>query len=184
MLAAYAHHWWLFAIRGIAAIVFGVLAFAVPALALWALVLMFGVYAIVDGSSMFVSLILGSRSEHRPGLEVAFIGLLGVVAGVIAIVWPGITALALLYVAAFWAIVVGLFQVTAAIRLNRELSGEIWLAIGGLISILFGLYLVIFPGPGLLSLVWLVGLWAMMFGISNLLLARRLWPYRGLPVPI
>jgi uncharacterized membrane protein HdeD (DUF308 family) len=155
-----------------------VLAIAVPGLALWALVLLFGAYAIVDGVVMLGALIIGRPEARHHTWEVAIIGAVGIVAGVIALVLPGITALALLYVAAFWAIVTGTLGVTAAIRLRRELTGEIWLALGGILSILFGLFLIAFPGAGLLSLVWLVGVWAIAFGLSNLMLAYRLRSHR------
>jgi uncharacterized membrane protein HdeD (DUF308 family) len=177
-LVVYSGNWLTFAIRGLVAIAFGVAAVAVPGLALWALVLLFGAYAIVDGGILLGALIIGRPEARHHTWEVAIIGALGIAAGVTALVYPGITALALLYVAAFWAITTGLMAVIAAIRLRREIQGEIWLGLGGLISIVFGLFLIAFPGAGLLSLVWLVGVWAIAFGLSNLLLAFRLRSHR------
>ena len=101
-------------------------------------------------------------------------GVLGIVAGVVTFAWPGLTALSLLYVVAFWAIVTGTFQVIAAIALRRELDNEFWMALGGAASVVFGVLLVAFPGEGLISLVWLVGLWSVVFGVSSLSLAYRL----------
>lgn len=168
----------MFAVRGIVAIAFGVLAFAVPGLALWALVLMFGLYAIVDGFILLGALIIGRPEARHHAWEVAIIGAIGIAAGVTALIVPGITALALLYVAAFWAIATGTLALVAAIRLRREIQGEIWLALGGLLTIGFGLILIAAPGPGLLSLIWLVGFWAVVFGLSNLMLAYRLRSHR------
>ena len=101
-------------------------------------------------------------------------GILGIVVGVVTFVWPGLTALSLLYLVAFWAIATGTFQVIAAIALRRELDGEFWMALGGVASIVFGVLLVASPGDGLITLVWLVGIWAVVFGVSSLGLAYRL----------
>lgn len=174
MLQMLAENWWIFAIRGVAAIIFGVLAFLWPGPTVIVLALLFGAYALVDGVAMLISLIRGDAGARRNAWAVGLIGVLGVAAGIVAVVWPEITALALLFVVAAWSIVTGIMQIIAAIRLRREIEGELWLGLGGLISVLFGLYLVIFPGPGLLSLVWLVGIWAVIFGIVSLVLAFRL----------
>ncbi len=174
MLAMMARHWWVFALRGIAAILFGVLAALWPDLTLVVLVALFAAFALVDGASLLVSLARGDRRARRHGWAVGIMGLLGVVAGIVAILWPDITALALLYVVAFWSILVGVFQLTAAISLRREIQGELWLAAGGVLAILFGVFLAIFPGEGLVSLVWILAAWAILFGISSLLLAFRL----------
>ena len=111
-------------------------------------------------------------------------GVLGIVAGVITFVAPGVTALSLLYVVAFWSIAMGTFQVIAAIALRRELDGEFWMALGGVVSIVFGVLLIAFPGEGLISLVWLVGIWSIVFGGSSLGLAYRLHEIAAaLPAP-
>lgn len=167
-------HWWVFAIRGIVAILFGILAFALPGLTLAVLVALFAVYVFVDGLDLLVALARGDAAARRQWLAIGLMGVLGVVVGVAAFFLPGLTALSLLYLAAFWAVVLGVIQIAAAIRLRQVISGELWMAIGGLISIAFGIYLVVLPGQGLLSLVWLVGLWAVVFGLTNLVLAWRL----------
>ena len=174
MLQMLAENWWIFAVRGVAAILFGVLAFLWPGPTVIVLALLFGAYALVDGVVLLVSLIRGDPAARRNGWAVGIMGVLGVVAGIITVLVPEITALALLYVVAAWAIILGIFQIIAAIRLRREIEGELWLGLGGVISVLFGLYLAIFPGPGLLSLAWLVGIWAVIFGVFNLVLAFRL----------
>src|SRR5919198_2394693 len=167
-------NWWLFAIRGAAAIAFGVLTFFWPGVTVVVLVALFGAYALIDGVWMLASLVRGEPDARRHAWSVGVIGVLGVAAGVITFLLPGVTALTLVYVVGFWAIAVGVFQILAAIRLRREIEGELWMALGGVLAILFGVYLVIFPGAGLVSLAWLVGAWALLFGISSLVLAWRL----------
>ena len=174
MLGLVARDWWVFAIRGIAALVFGILAFIWPETTLTVLVFLFGAYVLVDGASLLVALARGDAVARRHAWAVGIIGVLGIVAGVVTFVWPGLTALSLLYLVAFWAIAMGTFQVIAAIALRRELDGEFWLALGGVASIAFGAFLVVSPGEGLLSLVWLVGIWSVVFGVSSLGLADRL----------
>jgi uncharacterized membrane protein HdeD (DUF308 family) len=174
MLNFIAREWWVFLVRGVAAIAFGVMALIWPGPTLWALVVMFGAYVLVDGATMLVALIRGDALARRHGWAVGIMGALGVMAGIVTFAWPDATALSLLYVVAFWAIAMGVFQMIAAIALRREIDGEFWMGLGGLLSVAFGAYLVVFPGTGLLSLVWLVGFWAVVFGVSSLRLAFRL----------
>ena len=174
MLGLVARDWWVFAIRGIAAIVFGILAFIWPERTLTVLVFLFGAYVLVDGVALLVALARGDAEARRNAWAVGIMGVLGIVVGVATFVWPGLTALTLLYLVAFWAIATGAFQVIAAIALRRELEGEFWMALGGVASIVFGALLVASPGDGLITLVWLVGIWAIVFGVSNLGLAYRL----------
>jgi uncharacterized membrane protein HdeD (DUF308 family) len=174
MLGLVARDWWVFAIRGIAAIVFGVLTFIWPATTLTVLVFMFGAYVLVDGVALLVALVRGDKIARRHGWAVAIMGILGIVAGIVTFLWPGLTALSLLYLVAVWAIAMGTFQVVAAVALRRELEGEFWMALGGVATIVFGAFLVISPGTGLLSLVWLVGIWSVVFGVSSIGLAYRL----------
>ena len=174
MLDTLARNWWLLAVRGVLAILFGILAFVMPGLTLAVLVALVGAYFLVDGASMLVALIRGDPEARRSAWSVGIIGVLGVIAGIGAFLWPDLTALSLLFITAAWAIVMGAFQILAAIRLRKEIEGELWLALGGVLSIVFGALLVINPGAGLLSLTWLVGIWALMFGVANLVLAWRL----------
>ena len=183
MLGLVARDWWVFAIRGIAAIVFGILAFVWPETTLTVLVILFGAYVFVDGIALLVALARGDTLA-RHAWSVGIMGVLGIVAGVITFVAPGVTALSLLYVVAFWSIAMGTFQVIAAIALRRELDGEFWMALGGVVSIVFGVLLIAFPGEGLISLVWLVGIWSIVFGGSSLGLAYRLHEIAAaLPAP-
>ena len=174
MLGLVARDWWVFAIRGIAALVFGILAFIWPETTLTVLVLLFGAYALVDGVSLLVALARGDTLARRHGWVVGIMGVLGIVAGIVTFVAPGLTALSLLYVVAAWAIATGAFQVVAAIQLRREIDNEFWMALGGVASIVFGVLLVAFPGGGLVTLVWMVGIWSLVFGVSSLGLAYRL----------
>ncbi len=174
MLGFVARDWWVFAIRGITALVFGILAFIWPETTLSVLVFLFGAYVLVDGVALLIALVRGDAAARRHAWAVAIMGVLGIVFGVVTFAWPGLTALSLLYLVAFWAIATGGFQVIAAIALRRELEGEFWMALGGVASIVFGVLLIAFPGDGLITLVWLVGLWSVVFGVSSLSLAYRL----------
>lgn len=174
MLSLIARDWWVFLVRGIAAIVFGLMALVWPAATLLVLVIMFGAYVLVDGVTLLVALIRGDALARRHAWAVGIMGTLGIVAGVLAFAWPDATALTLLWVVAFWAILMGAFQMIAAIALRREIDGEFWMGLGGLGSVVFGAVLMLFPGAGLLSLTWLVGFWAIAFGASSVGLAFRL----------
>jgi uncharacterized membrane protein HdeD (DUF308 family) len=164
-------HWWVVGLRGLAAIVFGILAFAWPALTLTVLILLFGAYAIVDG---VLSLYAAVRSGGRQIWALLFEGIIGVVAGLVAFLLPGLTALALLFVIAAWAILTGAFEVVTAIRLRQVIQHEWAMIFAGVISVLFGALLVAQPAAGALAVVWLIGIYAVIFGIALLVLAWRL----------
>jgi uncharacterized membrane protein HdeD (DUF308 family) len=174
MLGALARNWWLFGIRGIAAIVFGVLAFAWPGQTLTVLVYLFGAYVLIDGASLIAVVLTGDPLARTHKWAVTGIGLIGIIAGIVTFVYPGLTALTLLYIVAFWAIGTGILQLGTAITVRNEMPGMFWMGLGGLLSVVFGILLIAFPGDGLVSLVWLVGLWAVVFGISSLGLANDL----------
>jgi uncharacterized membrane protein HdeD (DUF308 family) len=174
MLGLIARDWWVFAIRGVAAIIFGILAFAWPEMTLAVLVILFGAYVLVDGVALLVALAQGDRLARRHPWAVGIMGALGIVAGIATFLWPAVTAMSMLYIVAIWAVATGLMQVLTAIALRKEIDGEFWMVLGGIASIVFGGLLIAFPGEGLISLVWLVGLWAVVFGVSSLGVARRL----------
>jgi uncharacterized membrane protein HdeD (DUF308 family) len=174
MLDLLGRNWWALLIRGIIAIAFGMLAFYQPEFTLKVLVTLFAAYLVADGASLLASYVRGDTDTRRSGWSVAIMGILGIVLGIAAFVWPNATALSILALVAIWAILMGIFQVVAAVRLRREIEGELLLAIGGLLSTAFGVYLLINPRDGLVSLVWLVGFWAVLFGITNVVLAFRL----------
>ncbi|TMJ14656.1 MAG: hypothetical protein E6H02_02940, partial [Bacillati bacterium ANGP1] len=116
---------------------------------------------------------------HEPWWPLVLIGLLGIAAGVVTLRWPGITALALLLVVAYWSIFRGILEIVGAVRLRNLIQGEGWLIFGGIASIAFGVLLVINPGSGLLAVVWLVGLYAVIFGIAQIMLGLRLRSLAG-----
>ena len=173
MLAVYTRGWWSLVLRGIAAILFGILAFVWPAITLTALVFLWGAYALVDGV-FAIAAGVKTYGENRRWWVLLLEGVLSVIAGVVAFVIPGITALVLLMLIAAWAIVTGVFEMAAAIQLRKEIKGEWLLALAGIASILFGVVLFINPGPGAIALVWLIGAYAIVFGILLIALGFRL----------
>lgn len=168
-----APHWGWVALRGVAAIVFGVLALVLPGIALGALVLMWGAYALVDGALALVSAFL-LRDEGKARWPLVIVGLLGVAAGVLTFVWPGLTAFALLIIIAAWALLIGVFQIIAAIRFRKQMEREWLLALSGLVSVVFGVLMILSPGAGALALVWIIAVYAIVFGILMLMFGFRL----------
>lgn len=168
MLAEAARNWWTFLFRGIVAVLFAVMAFLWPGLTLAALVLVWGAFAFVDG---VFAIVAGAKSRWW---SILVFGLFGVAAGLIALFLPGITALALLMIVAAWAIVRGVLEIVAAVRLRREISGEWLLILAGVASVAFGILMMLFPGAGALALIWLIGLQALVAGILLFGLAFRL----------
>jgi uncharacterized membrane protein HdeD (DUF308 family) len=166
-----ADHWWAFALRGVAAIVFGILAFIWPGVTLAVLVLFWGAYALIDGVLALVAA-FRTGQDHRWWLIVE--GVFGIAAGIVTFFWPGLTALVLLYIIAFWALVTGVLEIIAAIRLRRVIENEWWMALGGVASVIFGIILLVAPGAGALALIWLIAAYAIVFGVLLLLLAFRL----------
>jgi len=168
-----ARNWWAFVLRGAAAILFGLLTFFMPGMALLTLVYMFGFYAIADG---VFNLIAGFRHSgtQLPWWALLIEGLLGILAGIVALAWPGLTALVLLYVIAGWAVATGILEIVAAIRLRKLITGEWMLALMGVLSLAFGILIAIFPGAGALTVVLWIGAYAIIFGIMLIALGLRL----------
>jgi uncharacterized membrane protein HdeD (DUF308 family) len=172
MITNLANNWWTFVLRGVFALIFGVIAFVYPGPTILSLTYVFGFYALLDGIFALVAA-WNFRSSNRVWV-LLLEGLLSLAAGVIAFVSPGITALVLLMVIAGWAILTGILEIVAAIRLRQEIENEVWLGLAGLASIIFGVLLVIWPGSGLVTISWLVGFYAITFGISMLMIGFRL----------
>jgi uncharacterized membrane protein HdeD (DUF308 family) len=168
-----ARHWWAIALRGLAAIIFGILAFAMPGVTLAVLVLLFGAYALVDGIFNIVAAVSG-RSGRQSWWMVLLEGLVSVAAGLVTFFMPGLTALTLVYVISAWAIITGVLEVVAAIRLRKEITNEWWLALSGVLSIVFGVLVAAFPGAGALALVFWIGAYAVVFGAMLVALGFRL----------
>jgi uncharacterized membrane protein HdeD (DUF308 family) len=172
MLTAYARNWWTFALRGVFALLFGVIAIVWPGLTILSLTLVFGFYALLDGIFALVAVFSPFGEGNRWLLVLE--GLLGIAAGVIAFVYPGVTAVALLAVIAAWAILTGILEIVAAVRLRQVIDNEWWLGLGGLASIVFGVLLVVWPGSGLVAISWIIGFYAIIFGVAMLMLGSRL----------
>lgn len=176
MLAEFASSWWLLLLRGVCAILFGLMAFAWPGLSLLTLVLLYGAYALVDGA-----IALGAAVAGRGGAVstwwLVLVGILGVGVGILTFLWPGITAFTLLVMIAVWAIVKGVFEIAGAISLRKQIENEWLLVLGGLASVAFGVLLLVNPGAGALAVVWLIAAWAVAFGVVLVSLAFRV---RGL----
>jgi len=173
MLEKITHNWWLYAVRGLVAVIFGILAFTQPQQALQALVLMFGAFALVDGTFAVFAGIASHRYFER-WWAVLLEGVAGVVIGLLTFFWPNITALALLYFIGAWALITGIFEIVAAIQLRRVITGEWMLILGGLLSIVFSVVLFVFPAAGAVSVIWMIGIYAVFFGISEMIFAFRL----------
>jgi uncharacterized membrane protein HdeD (DUF308 family) len=174
-----AARWWMLVVRGIAAILFGVLALALPGAGLLALVIVWAIYALIDG---IFNLMLSGRAA-RAGASwgwLLFEGIVSVAAGLLTFFWPAITATALLIVIAVWAIITGIAEIAASIRLRREIRNEWLLALSGVLSIVFGVLLLVYPNAGALALVWLIGAYAIVFGALLIGLGLRLhhWAQR------
>jgi uncharacterized membrane protein HdeD (DUF308 family) len=171
-----AKNWWALALRGVAAIIFGFLALIWPALTILTLVLLFGAYALVDGIFALTAGI-ASHKKNEFWWAMALAGVSGIILGLLTLLWPGATALVLLFLIAAWALVTGIFHIIAAIHLRRVIKGEWMVILGGIGSVIFGLILAIFPGAGALGLVWAIGIFSLCFGIWQIIFAFRL---RGL----
>jgi uncharacterized membrane protein HdeD (DUF308 family) len=171
MLIVPADKWWTFVVRGIAAILFGVLTFLWPGITLTALVLLFGAYALIDGVFSIAAAVTSQRGRS-PWWALILKGVLGIIAAGVTVVFPGLAALALLYVIAAWALVTGAFEVAAAISLRKYIDKEWLLVLGGVLSMVFGILLMMFPGAGALALVLWIG--AYMFVAGCLLVALGL----------
>ncbi len=178
MLYAMSRNWWALALRGLFAVLFGVATFIWPSISLAVLVALFGAYAVVDG---ILATVVALSHTHTPRWWVLLVeGLVGIGAGVIAFLYPSITAMALLMLIAAWAIVTGIMEVVAAIQLRKEVKDEWLLALSGVLSVVFGVLLVLQPTAGALAVLWLIGAYAILFGVSELVLAFRLRSIKNL----
>jgi uncharacterized membrane protein HdeD (DUF308 family) len=178
MIEVLSRYWWAFVVRGILAIVFGILAYAWPGITLATLVIFFGAYVLIDGIFLIIKTIGNwGESEHRWLLLLE--GLLGIGIGLITLVAPGITAIGLLLYIVAWSLATGVLEIAAAIRLRKEIQGEGWMIVSGIASILLAVLLMSFPGAGALGLIWLIAAYAIVFGVVLVILGFRLRRHRS-----
>jgi uncharacterized membrane protein HdeD (DUF308 family) len=161
----------LLLIRGLVGVAIGILAVAWPGLTIAVLVSVFGLYAILDG---ITNLILGLTRSHGRSWAHAFQGVVGILAGGLTFLWPGVTAVALVFFIGAWAIVTGTFEIIAAIRMRRYIKGEWLLALSGAMSLLFGVLVLAFPGVGAVTIAWLLGIYAAAAGLVLITLGLRM----------
>jgi uncharacterized membrane protein HdeD (DUF308 family) len=150
--------------RGIAAVLFGVIALVWPKMTLSVLVFLFGLFAVISGITAVVAA-LRNREEDGWGFLLAE-GILGILAGVVALVWPGATALAFLYLLAAWAILTGVLEIIAPLAFPMSGGRAALSALAGVISIVFGILIAAQPSSGLLAVVWLIGIYAILYGLT------------------
>jgi uncharacterized membrane protein HdeD (DUF308 family) len=170
---ALASGWWVIALRGLCAVLLGIAAFALPGVTLIALVVLFGVYAFADG---LLAVVAAARAvkHDRPWWPLVVEGVVGIAIGVLTFFWPDLTVMTLLYLIAAWAILTGILEIVAALRLRREIAGEWLLAVAGVLSIAFGLYVLANPLAGALAVIAIIGAFALVFGIVLIALGWRL----------
>lgn len=166
-------NWWATLLRGVAAIFFGLITLIAPGISLAALVLLFGAYAFADGVFAIVSAVRGRRRHDRWGL-LLLRGGVGIAAALVALLWPGLTALTLVFVVAGWAIVTGVLEISTAIVLRKQITGEWLMILAGIASVIFGILLFVFPAAGAVALVLWIGAYAIVFGAILLGLSFRL----------
>src|SRR5580704_9899795 len=176
MLHTLTANWWALALRGVVAVLFGLLTLFLPGITLVTLVLLFGAYALVDGVFNVLAFFRVASRQWALLIE----GVVGIIAGILTFAWPAITAIALLYVIAFWAIFTGIFEIIAGIRLRKVIANEWLLLLMGAVSLLFGLFILFAPGAGALAIVLWIGAYALVFGVFLLALAFRLRGHRHL----
>ena len=174
MLGNLARAWHWVVLRGVFAVLFGIFAFLWPGITLAVLVLVWGAYAIADGVMALIAAVT-MHEEGKPMASLIIVGILGIAAGIVTFLWPGMTALVLLLFIASWAVLMGVFQIAAAVRLRKHIEHEWLLALSGVVSILFGVRLMFLqPVVGALAVVWLIGGFAIVFGILLIALGFRL----------
>ena len=165
-------YWGMTLLRGVIWVLFGIVVLVNPAISLVSLTLMFGAFALADGVASVVSAIGGRRSNQNWWL-LLLAGLAGIAMGILTFISPGVTTLALLFYIAVWAIATGIFEILAAIRLRKEIQGEIWLVLAGALSVAFGAFVIVRPGQGALSVLWAIGLYAIALGLVLIMLAFK-----------
>jgi uncharacterized membrane protein HdeD (DUF308 family) len=181
-----ASHWWSFALRALLAVIIGILFLVTPGRSLAALVIVFGVWAFVDGLVELISAIALKQSW-----QLALAGIVGIAIGVLTFIRPGLTALALYAAVAVWTICRGILEIGVGIELRRTIQNESWMILDGILSIAIGVMLIVLPAAGVLTLAWLIGIYALVVGGFLFSLALRLRrishpsaPHGTAPLPV
>jgi len=182
MLDVLSRYWWAFVVRGIFAILFGIVSFAWPGITVATLIVLFGAYALVDGIFLIIKAIGNWRGREDRWL-LLLEGLLGIGIGFLTLAAPGVTALALVFYIAAWSLATGVLEIATAVRLRKEIEGEGWMILSGIASILFALLLMSFPGAGAVGLVWVIAGYAIVFGIILVILGFKLRGTRKVSQP-
>jgi len=166
-------NWWAMALRGLVAVLFGIAAFMWPGITLWVLAPLFGAYALFNGIFTVIEAFSRDVSRER-WWALLFEGVVGILIGVVTLTWPGLTAMGLLFLIAFWAIMTGVFEIITAIRLRHEIKSEWLMALIAILSMAFGFLLVAFPVTGALSVILIIGAFAFATGALMIALAFKL----------
>jgi uncharacterized membrane protein HdeD (DUF308 family) len=174
MIDVLSRYWWAVVLRGALAVLFGLLTLIWPGVTVLVLVALFGAYALVDGVIALVTAVVGGRENRSQRVWQIVEGVAGILIGIMTFAWPGVTTLVLLWLIAFWALVTGILEIVAAIRLRREIQGEWMLILSGALSVVFGLLLIVWPAAGALTVVTLIGIYALIFGAALVMLGLRL----------
>ena len=172
--------WGWIALRGLAAVCFGVMAFVWPELTLMALTVMWGAYVFLDGVLALMAA-YRIRDQHKPVWPLVIVGLLGIAAGIVTFIWPDITAWSLLLLIAAWALVMGAFQIASAITIRKSIDNEWLLGLSGIVSMIFGIVMIMYPRAGALAVAWTIGAFAIPFGLLLITLGFRLRGYATMP---
>ena len=178
LLGALAENWWLLLLRGLAAIAFGLIAFFMPGITLVALTYLWGAYALIDGVIAIWTAFNASGGDAGPRWWLGLSGGVSILAGIVAFVYSGMTALVLLMFIAIWAIIIGALQLYAGIQLRKVVENELWLVLTGLLSIVFGVVLIVWPSTGALAVIWTIASYAVLFGCLLIGLGFRLKKYK------
>jgi len=173
MLNPLSRHWWAFLARGLCAVAFGVLTWVWPDMTVRVVMVAFGAFALANGI-LSISKAVDSWAEKDDRWVFVLEGILGIGIAIISLFAPRVTAVALLFYIAAWTLAMGILEIVIAIRLRKEIEGEFWLFLAGLVSVIFAVLLMLFPGRGILGFVWVLASWAIVFGILLIILALRL----------
>lgn len=173
MVHALARNWWALLVRGIAAVIFGILALIWPGAAMVAIGILFGAYAFVDGIFAIVAAVRAAEAHER-WWPFVIEGIIGLVIAAIAFYDVRVVIWALFFTIAAWALLTGIMEIVAAVQLRKQLANEAWLILGGILSILFAALMVWRPIAGAVAVVWIIGIYAVVFGITMIALSLRL----------